>query len=138
MSDKEVIKGPAEDVLCMFFTQNLDQVNNSRSIIMWFTDVYILVIVGTVALLGSADFKNQLFLPLFFTLVTVLGLAITIRMDSRIKERLKKGEAVMRELNIYKYKVDSTGIITWRESLIAFYIVMLLVWLYLLILLLID
>ena len=125
MSDKEVIKGPAEDVLCMFFTQNLDQVNNSRSIIMWFTDVYILVIVGTVALLGSADFKNQLFLPLFFTLVTVLGLTITMRMD-------------MRELNIYKYKVDSTGIITWRESLIAFYIVMLLVWLYLLILLLID
>jgi len=137
MSDKKKPEEPEEETLRMFFTQNWDQVDYLRSIIMWFTDVYIAVIVGAVVLLGSKDFKNQSFLLTFFCIVAVLGFLITLRMDSRIKERLEKGKDVMRELNLDRYITESTGTFTWRRSLIAFYIVMFLLWLYLLIHLLI-
>ena len=133
MSDKEKPEEPEEEVLRMLFIQNLDQVKYLRSMIMWFTDLYIGVIVGAVALLGSEDFKDQSFLLTFFVIVAVLGLLITLRMDSRIKGRVGIGKKVMLKLNLDEYMMDSKGTFTWRHMLIIFYFVMSVCWIYLLI-----
>ena len=101
--------------------------------IMWFTDLYIGVIVGAVALLGSEDFKDQSFLLSFFLIVAVLGFLITLRMDSRIKGRVNIGKKLMRKLDLGEYMMGSTGIFTWRHMLIIFYFVMGVYWIYLLI-----
>jgi hypothetical protein len=140
MSDKEKIeehiekpKEPEEKLLRMLFIQNLDQVKHLRSMIMWFTDLYIGVIIGAVALLGSKDFKDQSFLLTFFVIVAVLGLLITLRMDSRIKGRVSIGKKIMRKLDLSEYMMDSTGTFTWRQLLIIFYFIMGVYWMYLLI-----
>lgn len=138
MSNKQKPEEPGEEALRMFYIRNWDQVNYLRSIIMWFTDVYIAVIVGAVVLLGSKDFKNQSFLLIFFCIVAVVGFLITWRMDGRIKDRLEIGKDVMRELNLHRYILKPAGPITWRRCLTGFYSVMFILWLYLLISLLIN
>jgi hypothetical protein len=119
---------PNEDALRMLLKQNWDQVKHLRSIMMWFTELYIGVIVGAVALLGSAEFKNQSFLLIFFLIVAVLGLLITRRMDIRIKGRSNIMKDVMQELNLRDYILPSKGIFTWRLCLILFYFVMCIIW----------
>lgn len=133
MSDEEKTEEPEEKLLRMLFIQNLDQVKYLRSMIMWFTDLYIGVIVGAVALLGSEDFKDQSFLLTFFFIVAVLGLLFTLRMDSRIKGRVSIGKKIMRKLDLGEYMMESTGTFTWRHMLSTFYFVMCVYWIYLLI-----
>lgn len=133
MSDKEKPEEPEKMLLRMLFIQNLDQVKYLRSMIMWFTDLYIGVIVGAVALLGSEDFKDQSFLIIFFLIVALLGLVFTIRMDIRIKGRVSIGKKIMRKLDLGEYMMDSKGTFTWRHMLIIFYFVMGVYWVYLLI-----
>ena len=133
MPDKEKPEEPEENSLRTLLTQNWDQVKHLRSIITWFTELYIGVIVGAVALLGSADFKNQSFLLIFFFIVAVLGFLITIRMDSRIKGRVGIGKKVMLKLDLGEYMLDTKGTFTWRHLLILFYFVMGVCWIYLLI-----
>ncbi|GEM_PF-3813311 len=133
MSDKEKPEGPEEDLLRTLLTQNWDQVKHLRSMIMWFTELYVGVIVGAVALLDSADFKNQSFLLTFFLIVAVLGLLITMRMDSRIKERVGMGKKVMLKLDLGEYMLNPKGTFTWRHYLILFYLVMCILWIFLLI-----
>ncbi len=132
MSDKEKLEGREEDSLRMLLTLNWDQVKHLRSMVMWFTELYVGVIVGAVALLGSADFENQSFLLAFFFIVAVLGLLITMRMDSRIKERVGVGKKVMLKLDLGEYILNLKGTFTWRRYLILFYLVMGLFWLLLL------
>ena len=133
MSDGRQPNGSEEELLRLLLTQNWDQVKYLRSMIMWFTDLYIGVVVGAVALLGSEDFKNQSFLLVFFFIVAVLGFLMTLRMDSRIKGRVGIGKKVMLKLDLGEYMVDSKGSFTWRHLLILFYFVMGEYWLYLLI-----
>ena len=133
MSDEEKQEEPKKALLRMLFIQNLDQVKYLRSMIMWFTDLYIGIIVGAAVLLGSENLKNQSFLLTFFFLVAVLGLSITLRMDSRIKGRVDIGKKIMRKLDLGEYMMDSKGTFTWRHMLIIFYFVMGVYWIYLLI-----
>ncbi len=133
MSDKERPEGLKEDLLRTLLAQNWDQVKHLRSVIMWFTELYVGVIVGAVVLLDSTDFKNQSFLLTFFLIVAVLGLLITTRMDSRIKERVGIGKKIMRQLDLGEYMLNPKGAFTWRHHLILFYLIMCIIWIFLLI-----
>jgi hypothetical protein len=153
MSDKEELK---ENLLCTLFTQNWDQVKHLKSIITWFTEVYMAFVVGAVLVLERAGehLKNQTLLLIFFLLLALLGLVITHRMDTRIKLRSKIGKKIMLEHNMGEYTLEAVqqeeieqrkkekismaslrvkGIgITWRQCLILFYFIMCIIWLFLL------
>ena len=133
MSDKERPEVLKEDLLRTLLAQNWDQVKHLRSMIMWFTELYVGVIVGAVALLDSTDFKNQSFLLMFFLIVAVLGLLITTRMNSRIKERVGIWKKVMLKLDLGEYILNPKEILTWRHHLILFYLIMCIIWIFLLI-----
>lgn len=136
MADQE----PEKDTLQLLLKQNWDQVKHLRSIIMWFTELYIGLIVGAVVLLerNSAYFKDQPSLLMFFLIISLLGLLITIRMDIRIECRSKIGrEEIAPKLNlgnysvksiIKKYAISDKGLFTWRHCLILFYAVMCVIW----------
>lgn len=138
MADQE----PKEDTLHLLLKQNWDQIKHLRSIIMWFTDLYIGLVVGAVVLLerNNADFKDQPSLLIFFLIVSLLGLLITIRMDIRIECRSKIGsEEIAPELKLDNYTIkhimnkygisdNLLGLFTWRHCLILFYAVMCVIW----------
>ncbi len=155
MPDKEKPEEPEENSLRTLLTQNWDQVKHLRSIITWFTEIYMGLVLGAVLVLERADeyLKNQTFLLIFFFLVALLGLAITHRMDTHIKLRSKIGEKLMHKHNMDEYTLKAVqqeeierrkkekkekswmaslqvkGIgITWRKCLILFYLVMCVIW----------
>jgi hypothetical protein len=129
---KKNIPKPSKETLRMYFEQNWDHLNHLRSIIMWYTEVYMGVIAGSLALMGLSDIEAQSFLIyLFFLIIAIIGILITVRMNIRLKVRMKVGVQIMDKLELEEYNEiirKGGGYYTWMDCILFFFCFMVIIW----------
>jgi hypothetical protein len=107
---------------------------------LWFTNIYAIVVAGSLAFLGQFDIGKYPYLIMFLFIFSLLGLLVTLKVNHEYGNEMQALKKTLDHINMNNYFCYPTAygkgfsiwkIIRVRYAFVGFYIATMLMWVYL-------